>query len=103
MARKIHRVDPELIDDDNPELTDEMVAKARPARDVLREQLGEAAAAEMLKPKPRGRPRLTKPKVLLSLHFSQDVIDYFRSTGAGWQARINAALRDWIKDHSPSS
>lgn len=103
MARKMHRVEPEMIDDENPEWTAEDFARARPAREVLREQFGDAVAAEMLKPKQRGRPRLAKPKVLLSLHFSQDVIDYFRSTGAGWQTRINAALREWIKDHNPSS
>ena len=69
---------------------------------MLREQFGEAVAAEMLKPKTRGRPKLAAPKVLLSLHFSQDVIDYFRSTGKGWQTRINDALKEWISGHTPS-
>lgn len=102
MVKKIKRPNPEMIDDENPEWTEEDFAKARPAREVLREHFGEAAAVEMLKPKPRGRPRLANPKMLMSMLFSQDVIDYFRSTGAGWQSRINDALRDWIKDHTPT-
>ncbi|MBI5140560.1 MAG: BrnA antitoxin family protein [Nitrospirae bacterium] len=26
----------------------------------------------------------------------------FRAAGPGWQTRINAALRDWLKSHSPA-
>ncbi|MEQ1888156.1 MAG: BrnA antitoxin family protein [Alphaproteobacteria bacterium] len=100
MVKKIKQSDPEMIDDENPEWTADDFAAARPARDVLREQFGEAAAAEMLKPKQRGRPRLATPKVLLSLYFSPDVIDYFRSTGAGWQARMDGALREWIQSRT---
>ncbi|WP_156411263.1 MULTISPECIES: BrnA antitoxin family protein [Alishewanella] len=25
----------------------------------------------------------------------------FNPTGKGWQTRMNAALRDWLKTHSP--
>ncbi len=99
MDKKNRRVDPELVDDDNPELTDEMVARARPAREVLREQFGEAVAAEMLKPK-GGRPKSAAPKVLLSVRYSPDVIAHFRGTGEGWQARMDSALREWIDAQS---
>lgn len=99
MDKKIRHVDPELVDDDNPELTDEMVARARPARDVLREQFGEAVAAEMLKPK-GGRPKSAAPKLLLSVRYSPDVVEYFRATGEGWQARMDSALREWIDAQS---
>ena len=33
------------------------------------------------------------PKKLLSLRIDADVIDHFKSTGDGWQVRMNAALR----------
>lgn len=99
MARKPRRVDPEMIDNDNPELTDEMIARARPARDVLREQFGEAVAAEMLKPK-GGRPKSAVPKVMLSVRYSPDVIEHFRATGEGWQTRMDSALREWINGQS---
>jgi uncharacterized protein (DUF4415 family) len=29
-----------------------------------------------------------------------EVIEYFRATGEGWQARMDAALKEWIKVHS---
>ena len=25
----------------------------------------------------------------------------FKATGAGWQTRIDAALKDWLRTHSP--
>lgn len=99
MARKIKTVDPEMIDDENPEWTVEDFTKARPAREVLREQFGEAVAAEMLKPK-GGRPKSVAPKVLLSVRYSPDVVEYFRATGEGWQARMDGALREWIDAQS---
>ncbi|MDD2774323.1 MAG: BrnA antitoxin family protein [Gallionella sp.] len=27
----------------------------------------------------------------------------FRASGAGWQTRMNAALADWLKSHSPEA
>lgn len=44
----------------------------------------------------RGRPPAENPKVLLSVRYSQEVVDYFRSTGPGWQSRMNQALKEWI-------
>jgi uncharacterized protein (DUF4415 family) len=32
-------------------------------------------------------------KELVSLRIDQDVLEYFQEGGAGWQERINAALR----------
>ena len=34
----------------------------------------------------RGRPRSENKKQLVSVRYSQEVIEYFRSTGEGWQA-----------------
>ena len=41
----------------------------------------------------RGRPRSVQSKLPVSLRLDQDVIAWFRSTGAGWQTRINDELR----------
>jgi len=58
---------------------------------------------ERMKPfKARGRPRVEHPKVQLSMRYDADIIDAFRASGDGWQTRINAALRDWLKTHSPA-
>src|SRR5690242_689824 len=48
-------------------------------------------------PIPRGRPKLQYPKEPVSLRLDRDVLAHFRSTGRGWQSRINAALRKAAK------
>jgi uncharacterized protein (DUF4415 family) len=41
----------------------------------------------------RGRPPAgERAKEAVKLRISPDVLDHFRSSGAGWQTRINAAL-----------
>jgi uncharacterized protein (DUF4415 family) len=47
----------------------------------------------------RGRPRLETPKVSTTIRFDADVLAGFRAGGAGWQSRINAALRQWLDEH----
>ncbi len=34
-----------------------------------------------------------RPKVQITLRIDADVIDHFKTTGDGWQTRINEALR----------
>jgi len=34
--------------------------------------------------------------------YDADVVEAFKATGKGWQTRMNAALRDWLKTHSPA-
>ncbi len=29
-------------------------------------------------------------------------MERFHASGKGWQTRIDSALKDWLKDHSPS-
>lgn len=47
----------------------------------------------------RGRPRVTRPKEHINIRLSPDVVAAFRATGPGWQTRIDAALREWLKTH----
>ena len=47
---------------------------------------------------PNRRP--TKEQV--AVRYSPDVLAAFRATGRGWQTRMDEALRDWLKDHSPA-
>lgn len=90
---------PELIDEITPEATDAWFAKARLAREVLPGLLGDAAVQEMLKPK-RGRPLSTAPKEHVNIRLDADIVQSFRSTGAGWQTRLNNALREWLGMHA---
>ena len=89
---------PELIDEENPEWTAKQIAKARPASQVLPQIFSAQIAQEMLKP--RGRPRATHPKERINIRLSHDVVTHFKSSGDGWQTRIDAALKDWVRTHS---
>lgn len=42
----------------------------------------------------------TQPKkVLVSVRYSPEVVAYFKSTGKGWQKRMDEALKEWLREH----
>ena len=86
---------PELADAENPTWTLNTFKKSRPAREVLPQILGDQISEELLKP--RGRPRLETPKERINIRLSYEVIQHFKSSGPGWQTRIDAALREFIQ------
>ena len=45
-------------------------------------------------------PQKSPTKVSTTIRLSNDVIQAFRATGDGWQTRVDAALKDWLKSHS---
>ena len=54
--------------------------------------------------KARGRPVgsvKNDAKQAVTVRYSPDVLAAFRATGAGWQTRMNDALKDWLSTHSP--
>jgi uncharacterized protein (DUF4415 family) len=51
--------------------------------------------------KQRGRPP-GSDKESTTIRFDRDILTAFRAAGPGWQTRMNAALRDWLKHHSPA-
>lgn len=48
----------------------------------------------------RGRPKSERTKQLVSVRYSPEVLAYFRSTGEGWQSRIDLVLREYVTRHS---
>jgi uncharacterized protein (DUF4415 family) len=50
------------------------------------------------RPGQRGPGRKAK-KVLLSVRYSPEVVEYFKSTGEGWQTRMDEALKEWVASH----
>ena len=48
----------------------------------------------------RGRPKLESKKLLVSVRYSPEVIAYFRSTGEGWQSRMDGVLQQYVARHS---
>ncbi|WP_371861785.1 BrnA antitoxin family protein [Pseudomonas sp. FDAARGOS_380] len=49
----------------------------------------------------RGRPKSLAAKEHVNVRFDADVLERFRAAGPGWQTRMNAALADWLKAHTP--
>ena len=48
----------------------------------------------------RGRPRSENKKLLVSVRYSPEVVAYFKSTGDGWQSRMDGVLRKYVDRHS---
>jgi uncharacterized protein (DUF4415 family) len=74
---------------DSPELTKADFASARPFSEVFPD-----LAASIRK----GRgPNKSPTKKLVSLRLSREVVEHFKSTGSGWQSRIDETLRKALK------
>lgn len=83
---------PEWIDEENPEWTDEMLAQAKPMTEVDPELVALSKSAP-------GRPKAENSKILLSVRYSPEVVEYFKSTGKGWQTRMDEVLRNYVASH----
>jgi len=98
-AKLQNTVQPWVDPDDAPELTDDFLEKGFwkiGDRAVSREE-GQAAMREAVR---RGRPKAESRKLALTVRYDADVVAAFKATGAGWQTRMNEALREWLKTHS---
>jgi uncharacterized protein (DUF4415 family) len=84
MASSKRQKPPEDYDPVAP-LTDDEIARLRPAAEVFAE-LG------IPMPKRPGRPKSERRKVPVTMRLDPDVLDYFRRQGPGWQSRINEIL-----------
>ena len=47
-----------------------------------------------------GRPAGFGNKEQVAIRFDKDILEAFRSTGRGWQTRMNEALKEWLKEHA---
>lgn len=50
----------------------------------------------------RGRPTRHINKEKVTIRLSPEVVAAFRASGKGWQTRLDTALKDWLKTHSPA-
>lgn len=71
---------------DNPAWTKAEIAKSKSFGELF-------PALDASIKRSRGRPTVATPKAHVSLRLDQDVLDKFKSTGKGWQSRINEALK----------
>lgn len=68
--------------EDAPEITEKWVAEA----DLYR---GKRIVR-------RGRPAGTSKKTQTTVRISNDVLEFFRATGPGWQTRMDEALKQYV-------
>jgi uncharacterized protein (DUF4415 family) len=109
MAAK-RKVNPELIDDENPEWTAADFARARPGAEVLSKKFLENWAkgghavkhvtdaeyeASKRKRGERG-PQKTPTKERVTMRLDPEVLSFFRAAGRGWQTRVNSALAAYV-------
>ena len=74
-----------IADPDCPPLTDQQLAEMVPLKTLL------------------GRPKSPNKKLLVSIRYSPEVVSYFRSTGAGWQSRMDGVLRRYVARRTRSA
>ena len=79
-------------DPEDSELDEEWFARARPADEVVPHVVDSWRRT-------RGKQK-TPTKESVSIRLDADVLAYYRSTGRGWQSRINAALRQAVIESS---
>jgi uncharacterized protein (DUF4415 family) len=82
------KTNPELIDDENPEWTDENFKNAVPFSEL----------PKSLQTLLSGKPEIGETSVTMNL--SMDVLQAFQAMGANWQVQINQALREWLAAHT---
>ncbi len=76
------------------ELTAADMKRFRPAKAVLPGTL-------LARLKVRG-PQKAPTKERITIRLSPEVVQPFRATGEGWQTRVDAALKEWLKFHKPA-
>ena len=87
MNKPLTPVNPELIDDENPEWTEEMFAS------LVRVSALPTSLQAKLK---GGRPVSQNPKVSTTIRLDAVILEAFKATGKGWQTRMNAVLKEWL-------
>lgn len=88
------RKNAERVSIENPEWTKEDFKRAVPLPGLPEALQVKLAGIQ------RGRPKAEVTKQRISIRLSPDVLEGFRVSGAGWQTRIDAALKEWLQSHS---
>jgi uncharacterized protein (DUF4415 family) len=76
--------------EDSPELTEDVLARARPVSDF-------PELANLFRQRGDRGPQKAPVKERIGLRLDREVVDYFRHTGPGWQGRINEVLAEHVK------
>lgn len=72
-------------DADNPELTDEQMAQAKPFAEAFPDLMASIKRA-------RGRPKVENPKEAVTLRLDPATVERFKAGGKDWRGRMAEAL-----------
>ncbi len=84
------KINPERIDEENPEWTVEDFNNAVPF----------SALPQTLQTTLRTLPTQKNTQISTTIRLDREVIDAFRANGKDWQNSINEILKDWLKTHA---
>ena len=79
--------------DDAPELTAAFFNEATPK---INDKVVSATVVNEVFKRRVGRPKSANPKKAISIRLSADVLEYFKSTGSGWQTRMDEILQNYV-------
>ena len=77
-------------------------ALLRSVDEMHRRDFAAVHTPEQIAARRRGRPvgsTKRSPKVATTIRFDADLLATFKASGAGWQTRVNEALREWLNAH----
>lgn len=79
------------------ELTSKDIRAMKSASEVLPAKLSSA-----LPKRTQGQrgPQKQPKKISVTVRYSPEVVEYFKTTGSGWQIRMDDVLKKWVKKHS---
>ena len=84
-----------------PTVTEDRAITAAARADADAQPLTPGQLKEMIPMRAlRGRPKSENTKKLVSVRYSSEVLEYFRSTGEGWQSRMDSVLRQYVSRQS---
>ena len=89
--------------DDAPDLGDADLEQAvwRVAGKEVPPKAGMAAMRRAARGRPVGSSK-AGAKQAVTVRYSPDVLAAFRAIKTGWQSKMDDALREWLKTHSPA-
>lgn len=92
-----HKPDPEMVDDENSEWTEDDFARAvpfsrlPPSLQANLQSQPHSLVVETADEKPR----------LFPVPIAEDIVATFQDMGDGWEQRVNDVLREWLIEHFP--
>ena len=96
MSEQFKKISVRTPTNEEDKLIDEAAADDPDALPLTDAQMDQIAPLKSL----HGRQRLANKKQLVTIPYSPEVLDYFKSYGADWQSRMDAVLKEYVELHS---